>query len=335
MLRLPVFTFLTPKTIDEAIGMMVDAGGDASFVAGGTDLFPNMKRRQQTPRTVISVLSLPELRAVRGNATEGLTLGAGVLLSDLCADPLVTATFPVVARTARLISTPLLRNMSTIGGNLLIDTRCDYYDQTYEWRKSIHFCLKKDGDTCWVAPGSSTCWAVQSSDLAPVMVALDARFRLAGPGGERWIAAADVYAPDGIQFLRKAPGELLIEIFLPPARNLRATYHKLRRRGAVDFPVLGVAAALALADDGTVVRGRIVLGGVGPAPLVVEDAAAALAGRRLDADRIAGAAEVSYLAARPLDNTDFVMGWRKQMVRPFTTRALQELAAGAADVRCG
>lgn len=335
MLRLPVFTFRTPRTIDEAIGMMADEGGDASFVAGGTDLFPNMKRRQQTPRTVISVLGLSELRAVRGNATEGLTIGAGVLLSDLCADPLVAATFPIITRTARLISTPLLRNMSTIGGNLLIDTRCDYYDQTYEWRKSIHFCLKKDGETCWVAPGSPSCWAVQSSDLAPVMVALDARLRLAGPGGDRWLAAADLYAPDGIRFLRKAPGELLIEIFLPSARNLRATYHKLRRRGAFDFPVLGVAAAVALSADGTVARGRLVLGGIAPAPLLVPDAEAALVGRRLDADRITEATEASYRVARPLDNTDFMMGWRKQMVRPFTARALQELATGAADVRCG
>lgn len=335
MLRLPVFTFLTPRTVDEAIRMMAGEGGDASFVAGGTDLFPNMKRRQQTPRTVISVLGLSGLRAVRGNATEGLTIGAGVLLSDLCADPLVEATFPIITRTARLISTPLLRNMSTIGGNLLIDTRCDYYDQTYEWRKSIRFCLKKDGETCWVAPGGRSCWAVQSSDLAPVMVALEARLRLAGPRGDRWLAAADLYAPDGIQFLRKAPGELLIEIFLPPARNLRATYHKLRRRGAFDFPVLGVAAAVALSADGTVARGRLVLGGVAPAPLLVPDAEAALAGRRLDADRIAEAAEASYRVARPLDNTDFMMGWRKQMVRPFTVRALQELAAGAADVQCG
>ena len=335
MLRLPAFTLLTPRTIDEAIQMMTDAGGDASFVAGGTDLFPNMKRRQQTPRTVISVIGLPELRAVRGSATEGLTVGAGVLLNDVCLDPLVTATFPVVARTARLISTPVLRNTSTIGGNLLIDTRCNYYDQTYEWRKSIHFCLKKDGDTCWVAPGGSSCWAVQSSDLAPVMVALDARLRLVGPGSDRWVAAADLYAPDGIQFLRKAPDELLIEIFVPPARNLRATYHKLRRRGGIDFPVLGVAAAVALADDGTVARGRIVLGGIAPAPLLVGEAAAALVGRRLDAERIAEAAEASYRAARPLDNTDFVMGWRKQMVRPFTARALQELATDAAGVRCG
>jgi 4-hydroxybenzoyl-CoA reductase subunit beta len=272
---------------------------------------------------------------VRGSATEGLTVGAGVLLSDVCADPLVTATFPVVARSARLVSTPVLRNTSTIGGNLLIDTRCNYYDQTYEWRKSIRFCLKKDGDTCWVAPGGASCWAVQSSDLAPVMVALDARLRFVGPGTDRWLAAADLYAPDGIQFLRKAPGELLTEIFLPPAHNLRAAYHKLRRRGGIDFPVLGVAAAAALADDGTVARARVVLGSIAPAPLLVAAAEAALVGRRLDADRIAEAAEASFRAARPLDNTDFVMGWRKQMVRPFTVRALQELAADAAGVRCG
>src|SRR2546430_5987103 len=156
-----------------------------------------------------------------------------------CALPIY---YPVIASAARTISTPILRNMGTIGGNLLLDTRCNYYDQNYEWRKAINFCLKKDGDICWVAPGSSKCWAVQSSDLVPVMVAIGARFRLTSTLGERMIDAAAFYHDDGIDYLKKRPDELLADIHLPPADGWRASYQKLRRRGAFDFPVLGVAA---------------------------------------------------------------------------------------------
>src|SRR2546430_10502047 len=166
-----------------------------------------------------------------------------------CALPIY---YPVIASAARTISTPILRNMGTIGGNLLLDTRCNYYDQNYEWRKAINFCLKKDGDVCWVAPGSSKCWAVQSSDLVPVMVAIGAKFRLASTLGERMIDAAAFYHDDGIDYLKKRPDELLVEIHLPPLNGWRASYHKLRRRGAFDFPVLGVAAWLQVDHAGSV-----------------------------------------------------------------------------------
>ena len=156
--------------------------------------------------------------------------------------------YPVIAQAARTISTPILRNMGTIGGNLLLDTRCNYYDQNYEWRKGINFCLKKDGDVCWVAPGSSKCWAVQSSDLVPVMVAIGAKFRLVSTLGERMIDAGGFYNDDGIDYLKKRPDELLVDIHLPPTNGWRASYQKLRRRGAFDFPVLGVAAWVKLAE---------------------------------------------------------------------------------------
>jgi 4-hydroxybenzoyl-CoA reductase subunit beta len=325
MMRLPKFSYRVPATLSDAAQMMADAGPEAMFVAGGTDLYPNMKRRQQTPKSVISIMRLPELHEIRGDASSGITIGAALLLSEICENDLIKSVWPVVARAARLISTPLLRNMGTIGGNLLLDTRCNYYNQNYEWRRCINFCLKKDGDTCWVAPGSNVCWAVQSSDLAPVMVALGAKLKFVSVAGERMIEAKALYNHDGIDYLHKRPDELLTEIYLPPADGTRATYLKLRRRGSFDFPVLGVAAAVKTAKDGTIENARVVLGGIAPAPLDVSEAAELLAGNPLEPDKIRAAAEACYLKARPLDNTDFVMGWRKQMTRPYVIRALEEL----------
>jgi 4-hydroxybenzoyl-CoA reductase subunit beta len=328
MMRLPKFGYRVPKKISDAIKMMADAGPDAMFVAGGTDLYPNMKRRQQTPKTVISVTRLRELHAITGDGESGMTIGASVSLTEICEHPILRRDYPVVAAAARLISTPILRNMGTIGGNLLLDTRCNYYDQNYEWRKGINFCMKKDGDICWVAPSSPKCWAVQSSDLAPVMVALGARVRLVSSVSDRLVDAGGLYNNDGIDYLHKRPGELMTEIHLPPRSTTRAVYKKLRRRGAFDFPVLGVAAALDLATDGTVRDAKLILGGVAPAPIRVQEAEAHLIGQPLDPDSIHAAAEACYLKARPLDNTDFIMGWRKQMTRPFVVRALEELRAG-------
>jgi 4-hydroxybenzoyl-CoA reductase subunit beta len=325
MMRLPKFNYLVPREIKDAVRMLADAGPGGQFVAGGTDLYPNMKRRQQTPRTVISVTRLRELNQITGDGEKGLVIGASVSLTDICEHPLINLDYPFVARAARTISTPILRNMGTIGGNLLLDTRCNYYDQNYEWRKGINFCMKKDGEVCWVAPGSSKCWAVQSSDLVPLMVAVGARVRLVSTLGERMVDAAGLYNNDGIEYLHKRPDELLVDIHLPPVKGWRATYKKLRRRGAFDFPVLGVAARLDLDHDGTVTDAKLVLGGIAPAPVEVKDAQAALIGQTLNDESMRAAAEACYLKARPLDNTDFVMNWRKQMARPYVLRALEEL----------
>jgi len=226
--------------------------------------------------------------------------------------------------------------MGTIGGNLLLDTRCNYYDQNYEWRKAINFCLKKDGDVCWVAPGSAKCWAVQSSDLVPVMVAIGAKFRFVSAAGERMVEARDFYKDDGIDYVNKRPDELLADIHLPPTNGWRASYQKLRRRGAFDFPVLGVAVFVRYDKaDKTVLTGeasvlpvadaKIVLGGIAPSPVQVNEAAQALIGKPLNDDQVNAAAEAAYVKARPLDNTDFVYQWRKQMARQYTLRALRDL----------
>jgi 4-hydroxybenzoyl-CoA reductase subunit beta len=325
MMRLPKFDYRVPREIAEAVKIIAGSGPEGQFVAGGTDLYPNMKRRQQTPKTVISVMRVPELNQIIGDGKTGIRIGASVTLTDIVEHPLINRDYPVVAHAARTISTPILRNMGTIGGNLLLDTRCNYYDQNYEWRKGINFCLKKDGDVCWVAPGSSKCWAVQSSDLVPVMVAIGAKFRLASTLGERIIDAAGFYNDDGIDYLKKRPDELLVDIHLPPLNGWRASYQKLRRRGAFDFPVLGVAAWIQVDHAGSVKDARLVLGGIAPSPVEVKEAGGALIGNAFDDDHIQAAAEAAYVKARPLDNTDFVMNWRKQMTRQYTLRALEEL----------
>ena len=333
MMRLPKFDYRVPREIAEAVRIIAGSGPEGQFVAGGTDLYPNMKRRQQTPRTVISVMRVPELNQITGDGKSGIRIGASVTLTDIVEHPLINRDYPVIAHAARTISTPILRNMGTIGGNLLLDTRCNYYDQNYEWRKGINFCLKKDGDVCWVAPGSSKCWAVQSSDLVPVMVAIGAKFRLASTLGERMIDAAGFYNDDGIDYLKKRPDELLVDIHLPPLNGWRASYQKLRRRGAFDFPVLGVAAFVQMEEGNgseraaRIKNARLVLGGLGPSPIEVKEAGEALIGQTLDDDRIQEAAEAAYVKARPLDNTDFVMNWRKQMTRQYTLLALQALTS--------
>jgi 4-hydroxybenzoyl-CoA reductase subunit beta len=319
MLRLPAFTYRQPTTLAEALAMKADAGPDGMFVAGGTDLYPNMKRRHQEPKTVISLMGVAELRKL-----EGWHVGTCVTLSTLSNLPTFQPSHSAVTNAARLVSTPLLRNMGTLGGNLCLDTRCNYYNQSYEWRKAIDFCMKKDGAICWVAPSSPRCWAVSSSDVAPVMVAIGAEYRLVGPQGERVVPAGRFYQNDGINYLTKQPDEILAEVRLPAPDGWDAVYHKLRRRGSFDFPVLGVAAWIKW-DGKKVADARLVLGGVASWPQEVPEAAAALKDAALSDETIASAADAAYRPSKPMDNTDFDLSWRKQMTRVYVTRALEEL----------
>src|SRR5256884_8200145 len=321
MLRLPSFTYLQPRTLHEALAMKADAGPQGMYVAGGTDLYPNMKRRHQEPGVVISLMGIPELRRL-----EGWTVGTCITLTELSNLPTFQRSYSVVAHAADLVSTPLLRNMGTLGGNLCLDTRCNYYDQTYEWRKAIDFCMKKDGHICWVAPSSPRCWAVSSSDVARVMVALGAEFLLVGPKGERVVPAARLYANDGIDYLTKQPDEILALVRLPAADGWDAVYHKLRRRGSFGFPVLGVAVWLRWGPR-PAAGARVLLGGVASLPQEVAQAGAALTGTDLSDEAISAATEAAYRPAKPLDNTDFDLSWRKQMTRVYVKAALAELRA--------
>ncbi|KRT66585.1 MAG: aerobic-type carbon monoxide dehydrogenase, middle subunit CoxM/CutM-like protein [Candidatus Rokubacteria bacterium CSP1-6] len=325
MMRLPPFTYLAPLSVGEAVRMMADHGPEAMFVAGGTDLYPNMKRRQFEPKVLVGLRGIRELVGVRGEATTGLVIGAGTTLTDVSEHPAVREHVPALAVAAGLVSTPPLRNMGTIGGNVCVDPRCNYYNQSYQWRRAIGFCMKKDGDICLVAPGSSRCWAVSSTDTAPVLWSLGARARLVGVGGERVVPVASLFKDDGIDYLAKARDEVLTEILLPPVDGLRCAYLKLRRRGSFDFPVLGVAVALSL-DGGRVKTAKIVLGAVASQPREAVEAGALLVGERLTPALIAEVAGVAARPSKPLDNTDLTHPYRKKMTKVFVARALRRLA---------
>ena len=323
MMRLPYFTFHAPRSVTEAADLLAALDGGAMLVAGGTDLLPNMKRRQQVPRTLISLRRIADLRTTANDG--GFTLGAGLTLSEIVRSQTIRAAHGALWQAAAQIATPHLRNMGTLGGNLCLDTRCNYYDQNYEWRKAIDFCMKKDGETCWVATSSPKCLAVSSTDTAPALMALDAEVTLTSASGGRRIALADLYRNDGIHYLTRRPEEILTSVHLPHTDGWRSTYWKLRRRGAFDFPVLSVAAAARIAHDGTVEDARLVLGAVASRPVAAPDAAAALIGDTLSDARIERAAELAAYPARPMDNTDFALVWRKRVTRNFVGYALREL----------
>jgi 4-hydroxybenzoyl-CoA reductase subunit beta len=326
MMRLPPFRYAAPRSPAEAARVLRGEGPAAALVAGGTDLYPNMKRRHHVPKTLVSLRRCVELAGFEWRPDGSLRIGAATTLRELERDAKLRRALPALHAAIRSISTPILRNMGTIGGNLCLDTRCNYYDQNEEWRRAIHDCLKCGGDTCWTAPGGDDCWAVNSSDGVPAMIALGARLRLRGADGEREIPAEALYAvEDGRRWLAKEPDEVLVEISVPPQGRARSVYLKLRRRGAFDFPVLGVAARVE--SDGVVKRADLVVNAVGPAPVRCRDAEAFLAGRPLDDATIARASELAPAECKPLDNTDFMPSYRKKMVRVFVKRALEALRA--------
>jgi 4-hydroxybenzoyl-CoA reductase subunit beta len=288
------------------------------LIAGGTDLVPNMKRRHQTPATLVSLRRIEELRKLNG------ALGAGVTLTQLVESAEVRERYRGLWQAAAQIATPHLRNMGTLGGNLCLDTRCTYYNQSLEWRKAIDFCLKKEGETCWVATASKRCVAVSSTDSAPALIALGAKVKLVSAAGEREVPLAELYKNDGIDYLSRRPDEILTEVMLPDAEGWKSTYWKLRRRGSFDFPVLGVAAAVKMNGD-VVQEARIALGAVASRPFLVDKAGAALAGKRLSDDVIAEAAATVASRAKPMDNADLDLYWRKEVVGAFAGYALKEL----------
>jgi 4-hydroxybenzoyl-CoA reductase subunit beta len=324
MMRLPLFDFRAPRTLDEAVRILDGEGAKAMLLAGGTDLLPNMKRRQQVPRTLVSLRHVEGLNVVELDHMSA-RLGSCLTLTEIARDSRFRNGCSALWQAASLVATPPIRNMATLGGNVCLDTRCLYYDQNYEWRRSIHFCMKKDGETCWVAPGSDRCMAVSSTDTAPALIALGASVRLKSRSEEREVALADLYNNDGMNYLTRRPDEILTEIRLGSLEGWKSTYWKLRRRGSFDFPVLSVAAAVRMAKGGVVEEARIVLGAVSSRPLMADEAAKALLGRTLDQESIAKAAALASRVAKPLANTDFDMSWRKKVTSEFVSHALREL----------
>ena len=322
MLRLPPFRYLAPRSLEQATEMLAQEGEQAMLVAGGTDLYPNMKRRQFTPPVLIGLQGIAALKPINGSPQQGMRLGAGVTLTELAQHPVMREHYAALATAAGAVSTPQLRTMGTIGGNVLLDTRCNYYNQTEFWRHSIGYCMKKDGDVCLVAPGSPRCWAISSADTAPVLVSLDAQVRLVSTRGERVIPIRELFRDDGMHPYTRASDEILTEILLPPAAGWRSVYVKVRRRGSFDFPILGVAAALRFAGDGTVADARLTLGAVASHPVEATEAVKPLLGQRLTPELIAEVATLASKRSKPLDNADLTINYRKQVTPIYIGRAL-------------
>ena len=322
MLRLPPFKYHIPKSIAEAVELKVKHGDNAVYTAGGTDLYPNMKRRQITPQNLIGLRELQELQIV--SFEEGLTIGSGVSISEVAEDPRIKKNYPALAKAAASVSSPQLRKMGTIGGNLCLDTRCNYYNQTFQWRKALGFCMKKDGEICWVARSSPICLAVSSSDCAPVAVALNVEFSLLGPKGERNVPAGQFYENDGVNYLKKKEDELLVSIHIPPSKGWRMNYKKLRRRGSIDFPVLSVAIVLSIDETKVCRKARIVLGSVASCPIRAFESEKILIGEILSVKLIEESAKAAAKLAKPMDNTDMGLGFRKKMVPLFVADAIKE-----------
>ena len=322
MLRLPPFRYLAPGTIEQATQMLAQEGERAMLVAGGTDLYPNMKRRQFTPPVLIGLRGIAALKDISGSPEQGMRVGAGVTLTTLANHPAFIEHYAALATASGSVSTPQLRNMGTIGGNLLLDTRCNYYNQTEFWRHSIDYCMKKDGEICLVAPGSPRCWAISSADTAPVLVSLDAYVRLVNVRGERVLPVRELFRDDGINPYTRSNDEILSEIILPPADGWRSVYLKLRRRGSFDFPILGVAVALRFAGDGTVADARITLGAVASHPVEATEAVKLMLGQHLTPELISEVATLAAKRSKPLDNADLTINYRKQVTPVYIRRAL-------------
>jgi 4-hydroxybenzoyl-CoA reductase subunit beta len=327
LLRLPVFRYHRPRSLAEALHLLCELQPDAMLVAGGTDLLPNMKRKLFTPKHVIGIGHLPELNYVRPNSG-GCHIGAATPLDIVETAPELEDVHPALVKAVNSISTPQLRNMGTIGGNLCLDTRCNYYNQSFFWREALGFCMKKDATVCRVALSSPICLAAHSADTAPVLTVLDASVTIRSVNSEREVRLADLYRNDGITFLKLERDEILTDVYVPAPDGWLASYWKLRDRESFDFPIAGVAVAVKL-DGETVADVRTATTGMFSAPVPLRSVEDALRGQRLTPDAIEAAAEAGYKEAHPVDNTSGTIVQRKNTVRVFIRRALKELAPQA------
>jgi len=321
MLRMDGFSYHHATSPQEAVALWQSLP-DPRYIAGGTDLLPNIKHRIINPASLIGIAAA--LR--RGWREEGGTLiiGGGTRLATLAR----CGALPALAQAAGLIASPQIRNMGTIGGNVLLDTRCLFYNQSEFWRKSLGYCLKAEGDWCHVIGGPKTCVAIQSSDTVPVLLVLDASIRLLGPGGERTLSLRELYRFNGMDHLKLHPGELLTEIIVPlPPSGYRSTYRKVRTRDSIDFPQLGLAIGGVFEGTGEAAVARsldIVVGAINPQPRPIRKLESFLNQPLTDA-RIQALSEVVYKRSRPVAAVHGEPRWRRTMAAISTRRAMVEL----------
>lgn len=317
MLPLPPFALARPSTVEEAVALLA-AHPEARVIAGGTDLLPSMKYGLFAPPLLVSTAGLPTLRQVAPTPAGGLALGAGLSLRELRRHPALQA-WPALTAACATVATPTIQAMGTLGGNLLLDTRCVYYNQSTRWRTALGGCLKcatQREAICHVAPKGRGCYAAHSADTVPVLMVLGAQVELRSAAGSRTVPVADLYSEDGREGARLRPGELLTRVLLPPPTGAAVVHRKLRARAAIDYPLLLVAARV---DAG---GGRVVVSAVGPRPMEVQGVAEALA--RGGAEAVA---ELAHHQVQPLGTHNQSAPWRKRLVRVEVRRAVQEALA--------
>jgi 4-hydroxybenzoyl-CoA reductase subunit beta len=321
-MSLPEFQLARPRTLPDAIAFLCDHE-HTRILAGGTDLVPSMRQKLFEPHHVLDIRRLPELEGI-GETEQGIEIGALTTLAEIEHSAILAKNYPVLTEAAKTVASPLLRNMGTIGGNICLDTRCLWYNQSRAWRKSCGFCIKKDGDLCHVAPGGTKCWAAFSADTPPALLCLDAEIEIVSPAGVRRIPLYDFYTGDGAIYRRLQTNELLTRIFLPSASaGYRGAYRKLRVRGSIDYPLAGVAVVMKK-SNGHVEDMRIGITAVNPAPLLVKGLDSLLNGD-LNEEKAEAIGELAARTAKPLTTSALTPEYRREMIRVFTQRAVLSL----------
>lgn len=317
------FALQRPTRVDEVVALLAAQPG-ARLLAGGTDLIPNLRRGIEQPPLLVDLSRVQGFAEVRIDAA-GLTLGAGVSVARLAADDIASG-WRALAEAAREVAAPGHRSVATLGGNLCLDTRCVFYNQSEWWRAANAYCLKRGGDTCHVAPQGKRCHAAFSGDLAPALLALGAEVEAISTRGLRRLPLAELYRDDGAAHLALARDELLLRVHVP-ATAARSGYRKARVRGAIDFPLAGVALALAL-RDGALAELRVALTGTNSRPIVLAGSDALL-GRPVDDGAAAALGKLVGKQASPMRTTVTPSNHRRLVAAAIAQRLLRELAAGA------
>jgi len=331
MLPLPIFDHHRPRTLAEAVALLHALGPKAQILAGGPDGLPNRKQGLFEPEHVVSIGRIEELRGITledGGRT--LVIGAGMRLGEIADSLLCQRLAPAVAQAAGAVGGPHHRAMGTLGGNICLDTRCRYYNQTYFWRKSLGFCIKKDGTVCHVVKGGAKCVAAASNDTAPALIALEAEIRLLGASGERRVPARDFYTADGIKNTVLEAGEIVVRVAVPVVEGRRSAFEKLRKRGAIDFPLLSVAARVDVAagdGQGSVSAADVVVTALGARPRRLR--AAAKVGSGTAVERLPETlAQAAFAECKPLSNLDDETEWRREMVPVLVKKAVRRAIEG-------
>ncbi|MCI4361251.1 MAG: FAD binding domain-containing protein [Thermoplasmata archaeon] len=316
--------------MDEAVRLAGELPGGADFLGGGTDLLPNYKMHLNPKPHLIALDGIPEMR---GRSLS--RIGAMERLEDVERDAAIAARWPAVVEAAREVATPLVRASGTVGGNLLVETRCFFFNQSYFWRQSLGFCLKAAGDRCHVVPQKERCYATFSGDLAPTLLVHGAEVEIAGPAGRRRRPLSEVYntSGDGIRRHRLAPGELIVAVHLSPATPSEwSSYRKLRVRPAFDFPELGVAVAARW--NGTMLeRLRIAAGGLETYPRTFDELTVPLEGTRPGPSEFRALADSVMASVRPVHNTSLPPDYRKKMTGVFVRRLLEDARRATGTAR--